>query len=131
ETCLHVACFEDNIDAVQYLLSLDADPNSAHTTSGLNTPLHEAARSGSRPTVRLLLKSSANVLAANTLGDLPLHVACRNSRIDIARCLLKHDHDWASTRAVNHKGQRPIDTVRRCHALLQLLKAVDRKTASA
>lgn len=122
ETCLHVACFEGNVPAARYLLSLDADPNSAHTASGLNTPLHEAVRGGSLAVTRLLLKSSANILAANAHGDLPLHVACRAGRLDIARRLLAHDSDWFTVGAVNHAGLRPSDVARRCAALSSLLK---------
>lgn len=122
ETCLHVACFEGNVSAARYLLSLDADPNSAHTASGLNTPLHEAVRGGSLAATRLLLKSSANILATNAHGDLPLHVACRAGRLDIARRLLAHDSDWSTVGAVNHAGLRPSDVARRCTALSSLLK---------
>eukprot|EP00903_Cladosiphon_okamuranus_P008728 g8360.t1 len=122
ETCLHVASFEGNVAAVRYLLSADADPNSAHTSSGYNTPLHEAARSGSLDVTRLLLKSSANVLAANSHGDRPLHVACREGRLDIARRLLAHDSDWATVTARNHAGLRPSEVVTGCSALASLLQ---------
>lgn len=125
ETCLHVASFEGNLAAVGYLLSVDADPNSAHTASGCNTPLHEAARSGSLAVTRLLLKSSANVLAANSHGDRPLHVACREGRLDIARRLLAHDSDWATVVARNHGGLRPSEVVVGCWALASLLQQAE------
>lgn len=125
ETCLHVACFEGNAPAVRYLLSLDADPNSAHTAGGLNTPLHEAARGGSLATALLLLKTSANVLAANAHGDLPLHVACRAGRMNLAKRLLAHDSDWSTVVAVNHVGQRPSDAVHGCAALVSLLEKIE------
>lgn len=115
--------------AVRYLLSVDADPNSAHTASGYNTPLHEAARSGSLAVTRLLLKSSANVLAANAHGDHPLHVACREGRLDIARRLLAHDSDWATVAARNHAGLRPSEVVIGCWALKTLLEQAEVKAA--
>lgn len=124
ESCLHVACFEGNVAAARYLLSLDADPNSANIASGLNTPLHEAIRGGSLAIICLLLKSSANVLAANAHGDLPLHVACRAGRLDIARRLLAYDADWTTVTAVNHAGLQPLDVVRRCTALGSLLQVL-------
>lgn len=111
--------------AVRYLLSVDADPNSAHTASGFHTPLHEAARSGSLAVTRLLLKSSANVLAASAHGDYPLHVACRYGRLDIARRLLAHDSDWATVAARNHAGLRPSEVVIGCSALKSLLEQAE------
>ncbi|CBJ48393.1 Chain A, Crystal Structure Of The Bard1 Ankyrin Repeat Domain And Its Functional Consequences pdb/3C5R/B Chain B, Crystal Structure Of The Bard1 Ankyrin Repeat Domain And Its Functional Consequences [Ectocarpus siliculosus] len=131
ETCLHVASFEGNVPAVRYLLSVDADPNSAHSASGYNTPLHEAARGGSLAVTRLLLKSSANVLAVNSHGDHPLHVACREGRLDIARRLLAHDSDWATVAARNHAGLRPVEVVPACSALIALLKEVEVRAANA
>ncbi|CAN0353572.1 unnamed protein product, partial [Ectocarpus sp. 12 AP-2014] len=131
ETCLHVASFEGNVPAVRYLLSVDADPNSAHSASGYNTPLHEAARGGSLAVTRLLLKSSANVLAVNSHGDHPLHVACREDRLDIARRLLAHDSDWATVAARNHAGLRPVEVVPACSALIALLKEEEVRAANA
>lgn len=125
ETCLHVASFDGNVAAARYLLSVDADPNSAHTASGFNTPLHEAARSGSLAVTRLLLKSSANVLAVNSHGDHPLHVACREGRLDITRRLLAHDSDWATVTARNHAGLRPSEVVSGCWALTSLLAQLE------
>ncbi len=126
-----MAAFEGNVAAARYLLSLDADPNSAHTASGYNTPLHEAARSGSLAVVRLLLKSSANVLAVNSHGDHPLHVACREGRLDIARRLLAHDSDWATVAARNHAGLRPSEVVLGCSALALLLEQAEVTAARA
>eukprot|EP00752_Nemacystus_decipiens_P006514 g5866.t1 len=131
ETSLHVASFEGNVAAVRYLLSVDADPNSAHTASGYNTPLHEAARSGSLAVTRLLLKSSANVLAVNSHGDHPLHVACREGRLDIARRLLAHDSDWATVAARNHAGLRPSEVVIGCSALKSLVEQAEVNAAAA
>lgn len=126
-----MACLEGNVPGARYLLSLDADPNRAHTAGGMNTPLHEAVAGGNLAATRLLLKSSANVLAANAHGDLPLHVACRTDRLDIARRLLAHDADWNTVAALNHAGKRPCDVVRRSTALMALLKVVERKAAAA
>lgn len=117
-----MACFEGNVAAARYLLSLDADPNNSHTAGGLNTPLHEAVRGGSLAATRLLLKSSANIQAANSHGDLALHVACRAGRVDIARRLLAHDADWSTIAVANHAGQLPLHLVRRSAALTSLLE---------
>ena len=126
-----MASFEGNVAAARYLLSVDADPNSAHTASGYNTPLHEASRSGSLAVIRLLLKSSANVLAVNSHGDNPLHVASREGRVDIARRLLAHDSDWATVAACNHAGLRPSEVVLGCSALASLLDQVELTAAQA
>ncbi|CAN0385225.1 unnamed protein product, partial [Discosporangium mesarthrocarpum] len=104
------ACREANPGAVRHLLSLDADPGSAHTAGGLNTPLHAATRGGSVAAVRLLLRSSANALAPNAHGDLPIHLACRGrGRLDLARCLVAGDPDRGSVAARNFKGRLPLD----------------------
>ncbi|CAN0191966.1 unnamed protein product [Ascophyllum nodosum] len=114
----------DTFNSIGYLLSLDADPNSAHTSGGRNTPLHEAAKGGSLPIVQLLLEASANVHAANSHGDLPLHVACRGGRVDIARRLLARDSDRGTVAARNDAGLRPPDVVRGYAALALMLERV-------
>lgn len=126
-----MASFEGNVTAARYLLSLDADPNSAHTASGLNTPLHEAVKSGSLAVTRLLLKSSANVLAVNSHGDHPLHVACREGRLDIARRLLAHDSDWTTVTSRNYAGLRPSEVASGCWALTSLLMQLEVSAAKA
>ena len=61
ETVLHKAAFATNLELVQTLLSVGADPNAEDVSNC--TPLHCAASAGSLPTVQLLLDFGANLMA--------------------------------------------------------------------
>ena len=66
-----------------------------------NTPLHEAAASGSIEICELLLKAGSNIEAPNAYGNTPLHIACRSSNYSIVELLVKHS---ANMNARNHRG---------------------------
>jgi ankyrin repeat protein len=104
-TPLHLACCTDHLAAVNELLSPN-DSNGTTTTilgkrksrAGANTeakdkdgntPLHFASRKGYLPVVEALLSVSADILAANNEGRLPVHEAVRFRRPEVAKYLLQ------------------------------------------
>lgn len=73
------------------------------------TPLHEAARGGYVPTIRVLLARGADVHARTEDGDTPLHMAARAGEPEAARLLLARG---ANPEVVNDLRQTPLDATR-------------------
>ncbi|XP_014203377.1 ankyrin-3-like [Copidosoma floridanum] len=85
---LHIACYADNLTAVEKLLSLTANINEPLNSDLMryiktlpesicigDTPLHLAVKASSETIVSLLLKHGASIEAKNAKGMNPLHVA--------------------------------------------------------
>lgn len=65
---------------------------NAKNNNGL-TPLHQAAVSGHKDAVELLLANKADVNAKSNNGETPLHMAVMLGRKDVAKVLLAHGAD--------------------------------------
>jgi hypothetical protein len=89
ETNLHIACWQGNMPAVEYLLENGARVNEQDSTLTKTTPLHEAARGGWANIVKLLMESGAEPMALDMAGETPLHWAFRNGHTPAAKQLLK------------------------------------------
>lgn len=74
------------VESVRILLKHHADPNKGRI-DGM-TPLHAAVYRGHIEAVRLLFASGACVDPVNDVGETPLDLARRYSRLDIAQALL-------------------------------------------
>jgi ankyrin repeat protein len=75
-------------------------------TVGGSTPrLTDVLRDGNRAAARALLRSGANVNAADADGTTPLHWAVRNDDIDMVRLLLRRG---ARVRVANRYGATPL-----------------------
>lgn len=61
------------MSAVGYLIAKKAKVNVVNIHG--NTPLHEAARSGSQNSVKVLVHFGADVNHVNQLGETALHIA--------------------------------------------------------
>jgi ankyrin repeat protein len=64
-------------DVIEYLISIDADPNAVDK-SGV-APLHRAVRTRSLAAVRALLDGGAKPRQPNKSGSTPLHLAVQNT----------------------------------------------------
>ena len=82
---LHMACQSANLQVINLLLSLHANPSIIDSRG--NTPLHVAAAK-SLELVKLVATSD-NASVQNSDGDTPLHIACRSNNLKIALYLLK------------------------------------------
>ena len=95
-TLLHVvATWSDNVEALQYLISLGMDVNIANDENV--TPLHTAVTwTSNMDVVKYLISAGADVNARTTSGDpeidgrTPLYYAILASEIDVAKYLISN-----------------------------------------
>ena len=91
DTALHVAARNGQVEALEQLLQLGADPNS--TNGRDDTALHEAARNGHTKALRQLLQHGANPEAKNVKHTSPVQDAACNWHPDALRVLLESIED--------------------------------------
>lgn len=103
-TPLHLAVWNNNLDAVRFLVEQGADTGAPNEEG--HTPLHWAAKKGQLETVVLLLKSNSWILEnTDNQGRTPLSFAARQGHVEVVKELLKHG---AKIRADAY-GQTPIN----------------------
>lgn len=96
--------------AMRVLIAHGADVHAVDdplTTGRGLTPLHLAARGGRAATAALLLDHGANVNAADSNGDTPLHIAVRSNDREMARFLLTRT-PGANVDLANRNGDTPL-----------------------
>ena len=86
--------------------ALQSDPSSISRADEKGcTPLHRAARSGSREICELLVKAGADVNATDAAGSTPLHEAARCGQAAAADLLLDKN---ANPNAQNNNDETPL-----------------------
>jgi ankyrin repeat protein len=86
-TALHRACFGDNHQIVELLISYGAEVNGS-TKEELLQPLHIVADKGNLKIAEILLNAGADINAL-ALGDLtPLHIAAARGHLDMVERLI-------------------------------------------
>jgi len=77
----------------------------------IDTPMHLAARMGNVKMMSFLAENGADPFVTNRRGDLPLHCAVRQKRIQAVDFLLKEQRrsGFPMFQVRNSKGQRPAD----------------------
>ena len=93
-----------NIEAVKKFLPAGTDVNLKVSVS--RTPLHEAARSGSKKIADLLIAKGADVNAKDKRGGTPLHFATGGNYKEIVELLIDANAD---VNAKDHIGGTPLD----------------------
>ena len=101
DTALHIVCRMRTGRELQFLEVLTSTPGSNPTLvnhEGIapcdvvdndgNTLLHIACAEGNTKIVELLVRNRANVLTLNHEGNVPIHTACMNSRLESLKVLL-------------------------------------------
>jgi truncated hemoglobin YjbI len=116
-TLLHQASAQGNRAMVEFLLSLQADPNALD--GGGHTPLYSLANecraSGAGEVARALVRAGANVNAADGVKRCaPLHMAARRDNREIAAALLDCGAD---IEARDSLGDTPLRRSVNCNKL--------------
>ena len=89
ESALHIACTEENIAIIKYLL--DISTKLLYTAdSSKYTPLFNAVKANNVDIVAYLIKKGADAMATGQNGDTVLHLACFKGKRDVAFYILKH-----------------------------------------
>ncbi len=86
KTALHIATLKEDIDKLQKLLDLGADPSAVDSNG--NTFLHIAAKEDCTAVISVFL-GQANVNAQNSVGNTALHLAAHYGKIEAVNQLLK------------------------------------------
>jgi ankyrin repeat protein len=92
ETPLHFAAAQASVKSLELLIELKFDPSRKDKFG--HTPMHEAAvRKDDTGCLQWLLTNGLNPNVQSTLGQTPLHLACKVGSIEATRMLLNHDAD--------------------------------------
>eukprot|EP00413_Alexandrium_margalefii_P026182 CAMPEP_0204572066 /NCGR_PEP_ID=MMETSP0661-20131031/39262_1 /ASSEMBLY_ACC=CAM_ASM_000606 /TAXON_ID=109239 /ORGANISM="Alexandrium margalefi, Strain AMGDE01CS-322" /LENGTH=265 /DNA_ID=CAMNT_0051580403 /DNA_START=56 /DNA_END=849 /DNA_ORIENTATION=- len=93
-TPLHAACRTGNLDMVELLLRLRADPNAREIQAcGGVGPLHIAAQGDLIGITMALLRAGANPVLRDVRGQTPLHVAAQCGRAEVTQVLVAQGAD--------------------------------------
>ncbi|XP_063923115.1 uncharacterized protein LOC135137411 [Zophobas morio] len=88
KTALHFACKQGKIETIKTLKTLGADVNM-RDNEGRNALHHAILSTYENPTLITLLKSyDIDLDARNTKGVTPLHLACAENKVEMAKTLL-------------------------------------------
>ncbi len=87
-TPLHRCVIRNNLELIQQLIQLGADPNTIDNDHR-GTPLHSAAHFGYTEVVEILFNAGAEINALNDDNETPLHIALEYSNTEIAQLLLR------------------------------------------
>ncbi len=94
-TLLHFASWEGSKEAVEFLISQEADV-MCRSENG-ETPLHFASLSVNVDVIKFLISRGAEVNSKNSDGKTPLQYAVQCSKKDAVDCLLAHGADINAT----------------------------------
>ena len=143
-TALHIVCRMRTGRELQFLQVLTSTPGINTTLvnhEGItpcnvvgndgNNLLHVACAKGNITMVELLLKNGADILKRNRHGDGPIHIACKHSRLDVAKQLLTFNdcnpdqtnaHNDTSLHIVSRKGGSSEEMMKNSKIVELLLK---------
>lgn len=90
---LSVACFMENIEIVDYFISLKIDSSATHSVSG-NSCMHYSCQKGNKAiTARLHEYNKSLINKLNNNGDNPLMFSCTNGNLKLIRYLISVGSD--------------------------------------
>ncbi|PAA62749.1 hypothetical protein BOX15_Mlig017318g2 [Macrostomum lignano] len=105
DSAVSIACLRGDEDVLSKIWPI-TDEDSVKVYSLKNTLLHFACKGGSKKIAKSLIEKNESLLHARN-GDFetPLHVACRNLKLDIVELLLEYGAD---PNAIDGNGKTPI-----------------------
>ena len=122
---LHFAAEKGNKETLALLLSECTKPEvNSRALKSLQTPLFVACSSENKDYVQMLLEKGADPLIPDVAGDLPLHVAVKESNVKIVELLLRSI--FAEYNAENGVGYTPFD-----YAIINLISDYFKSNSSA
>ena len=87
---LYNAVSENWVSLVQALAKFQSEKvNMKYSSHGRETPLHAACKKGYCDMIEILLENGADVQATDSSGDAPIHIACKNLRLDCLKPILQ------------------------------------------
>lgn len=105
-TALHIAVFKNNVQIVNYLVSLGADINVQDGKSG-RSPLHYAVEDSNLAMINCLLHECHADPDVMTFDEItPLHIAAGRGMESVAALLLAAG---ANPQLTNYEGESPLD----------------------
>ncbi len=102
---IYTAIVAKDIDSVKQILKIDPSQINAREKSLGETPLHTAALAADSEIVELLLKSGANINAANDFLRTPLHYATGNGNHELTKIFCEAG---ANIFALDARGSTPL-----------------------
>ena len=87
-----------------------------------DTLIHTACSEGNSTMVELLLKNGVDILKPNGVGDAPIHIACKHSRVEVLKLLLGCRN--CNSNQQNASGDTALHIVCKKKYSLQLVKTL-------
>ena len=91
DSVLHIACFNNHLPIVEYLIKKGAEIDIKDSNG--KTPLHIACEKGYLPIVEYLLDKDSDIEAKDNEETTPLHFACRFGHLQAVQCLIEKGAD--------------------------------------
>ena len=130
-TLLHAAAARGQLKLIEMLLSVGKKKLLTMVDAKAGTPLHQAAVSGHKNVVTLLLNEGCPIDIRDSDGLSALHLAAFYGHIDIIELLVKQGLD---VNVVDNKGRTPLHLaaargqLESIHTLLELKKVTDKSS---
>ena len=101
-TALHAAAYNENIDAVRFLIARGADVNAKRSDGATSLMLVSMrASNNAEEVINELIKAGARMHDEDANGDNCFAFACLNGKLEAVKVLMRH-----ATFDVNHKNKR-------------------------
>ena len=91
--CLHIACGEGHRKTVETILDYSIGIDVDDRTEEGQTALHLACKAANFGTIRLLIRSNADINALDKLGNTPAHYLAKTECRDVVQWLTERKPD--------------------------------------
>jgi len=118
---LQYASSKNHVEVVELLLANHADVNLRDKMN--STATHRAASIGNIKLLKLLLQQTdpkVEIDAKDSQGNTPLHLACEDEQLDVAKLLLAHGAKWD----VENKAKRKAFDLLKSASTVNMLRSI-------